>query len=236
MKLTRLNGKPAVVGHRGASGHAPENTMASFALAHEMGADLVECDVHLSADGVSVVIHDETLDRTTAGAGLVKAHTAAQLAGLGVPSLDELLAWAAPRLPVSIEIKNGPLYYEGLADKTVDLVRKHGMVDRVFVISFDHFALRRVKELEPAIACGALFGARPVDGPAIARACGADAILPHWAFATRDVVDQAHAAGIAVSVWTCNDEHSIGAAVAAGVDGIATDYPDRVIARLAAPA
>ena len=236
MKLIRLKGKPAVVGHRGASGHAPENTLQSFALAAEMGADLVECDVHLSADGVPVVIHDETLERTTAGTGLVMAHPAVQLGALGVPTLDELLAWAATRIPVSIEVKHGPLYYEGLVEKTVDLVRAHGMVDRAFVISFDHFALRRVKEIEPAIACGALFGARPVDGPAIARACGADALLPHWAFATRDVVDQAHDAGIAVSVWTCNDDTSIAAALAAGVDGIATDYPDRVIARLAASA
>jgi glycerophosphoryl diester phosphodiesterase len=117
----------------------------------------------------------------------------------------------------------------------VDLVRKHRMTERTFVISFDHFAIERVKQLDPAIACGALFAARPVDGPAIARACGADALLPHWAFATRDVVDQAHAAGLAVSVWTCNADHSIAAALAAGVDGIATDYPDRVLARLAAP-
>jgi glycerophosphoryl diester phosphodiesterase len=236
VQLTRLNDKPAVVGHRGASGHAPENTMASFKLAHEMGANIVECDVHLSADGVPVVIHDETLDRTTDGTGLVKAQTVAQLADLGVPTLDELLAWAATRIAVSIEIKNGPLYYDGLVEKTVELVRKHVMADKVFAISFDHFALRRVKELEPAIACGALFAARPVDGPAIARACRADALLPHWAFATRDVVDQAHAAGIAVSVWTCNDDHAIDAALSAGVDAIATDYPDRVIARLAAPA
>ena len=206
--------------------------MESFALAAEMGADMVECDVHLSADGVPVVIHDETLERTTAGAGLVRAHTLAQLAALGVPALDDLLSWAVSRVPVSIEIKHGPLYYEGLVEKTVALVRKHGVIDRTFVISFDHFAIRRVKELEPAIACGALFAARPVDGPAIARACGADALLPHWAFATRDVVDQAHSAGLAVSVWTCNDDHSIAAALAAGVDGIATDYPDRIIARL----
>jgi glycerophosphoryl diester phosphodiesterase len=209
--------------------------MASFALAAEMGADMVECDVHLSADGVPVVIHDETLERTTAGVGLVQAHTLAQLSALGVPTLDDLLSWAAPRIPVSVEIKHGPLYYEGLVETTVDLVRKHRMTERTFVISFDHFAIERVKQLDPAIACGALFAARPVDGPAIARACGADALLPHWAFATRDVVDQAHAAGLAVSVWTCNADHSIAAALAAGVDGIATDYPDRVLARLAAP-
>jgi glycerophosphoryl diester phosphodiesterase len=232
VQLIRTNAKPAVVGHRGASGHAPENTMASFALAVEMGADLVECDVHLSADGVPVVIHDETLERTTAGAGLVQAHTAAQLAALGVPTLDELLAWAATRIPLSIEVKHGPLYYEGLVEKSVALVRKHGMLDTTLLISFDHFAILRVKQLEPSIACGALFAARPVDGPAIARACRADALLPHWAFVTPDVVEQAHAAGLAVSVWTCNDDVSIGAALAAGVDGIATDYPDRVRAAL----
>ena len=210
--------------------------MASFVLAAEMGADMVECDVHLSADGVPVVIHDETLDRTTAGVGLVQAHTVAQLNTFGVLTLDELLGWAAARIPVSIEIKHGPLYYEGLVEKTVELVRKHRMIDRAFVISFDHFAIQRVKRLEPAIACGALFAARPVNGAEIARACGADALLPHWAFVTRDVVEQAHAAGIFVSVWTCNDDTSRGAALGAGVDAIATDYPERAIARLGASA
>jgi glycerophosphoryl diester phosphodiesterase len=227
-----------VVGHRGASGHAPENTLASFALAAEMGADAVECDVHLSADGVPVVIHDDSLERTTSGRGPVTARTLAELksldAGRGqtIPTLAELLAWCRDRIPLSIEIKNGPIYHRGLPDRVVDLVREHGMVDRTSVISFDHFAIRRVKELEPRLAVGALFAARPIDGPAIARAAMADALLPHWGFATPDFVESAHAAGLAVSVWTVNEEAALRTVVDAGVDAIATDYPDRILAAL----
>jgi glycerophosphoryl diester phosphodiesterase len=235
------SGRPlAVVGLRGASGHAPENTLASFALAVQMGADMVECDVHLSADGVPVVIHDDTLERTTSGKGLVTRHTLAELkaldAGRGetIPTLDELLAWCRDRVPLSIEIKNGPIYHQGLPERVVELLRKHEMVDRSTVISFDHVALKRVSELEPRLALGVLFAARPVDPPSLARAAGADALLPHWAFATPDLVASAHAAGLAVSVWTVNDETVLGSAVAAGVDAIATDYPDRMRAALAA--
>jgi glycerophosphoryl diester phosphodiesterase len=230
---------PAVVGHRGASGYAPENTLAAFALALEQGADMVECDVHLSADGVPVVIHDDTLDRTTNGRGPVREQTVAALkaldAGRGetIPTLDELLAWCRDRVALSIEIKNGPVYYEGLPERIVELLRRHGMTERAGVISFDHVALRRVRELEPRVAIGALFVARPVDAPAMARAAGADALLPHWAFATPDLVESAHRAGLAVSVWTVNDEAVARSAVAAGVDAIATDYPDRIRAALA---
>jgi len=227
-----------VVGHRGASGHAPENTLASFALAAEMGADAVECDVHLSADGVPIVIHDDSLERTTSGRARVTARTRAVLKspdavrGQTIPTLAELLAWCRDRVPLSIEIKNGPIYHRGLPDRVVDLVREHGMVDRTSVISFDHFAIRRVKELEPRLAVGALLAARPIDGPAIARAAMADALLPHWGFATPDLVEAAHAAGLAVSVWTVNEEAALRTVVDAGVDAIATDYPDRILAAL----
>ena len=230
--------RPAIVGHRGASGHRPENTLASFALAAELGADLVECDVHLSADGVPVVIHDDTLDRTTSGRGPVTARTLAELktldAGLGetVPTLDELLTWCRDHLPLSIEIKNGPVYHRGLPDRVIELLRKHGVVERASVISFDHLAVQRAKQLEPRLAAGVLFAARPVDAPALARAAGADILLPHWAFATPELVEPAHAAGLAVSVWTVNDETALRAALAAGVDAVATDYPDRIRAAL----
>jgi glycerophosphoryl diester phosphodiesterase len=107
------------------------------------------------------------------------------------------------------------------------------MVQRASVISFDHVAVRRAKELEPRLAVGALFAARPVDGPALARAAMADALLPHWGFATPDLVEAAHAAGLAVSVWTVNDDAVLRTVVEAGVDAVATDYPDRIRAALA---
>jgi glycerophosphoryl diester phosphodiesterase len=241
----RPPGQPLIVGHRGAMGYAPENTFAAYELALTMGVDAVECDVHLSADGVPVVIHDHTLDRTTDGRGLVRDHALAQLkaldagswrgaefAGQRLPTLDELLGWCASRVGLSIELKNGPLFYDGLAEQVVDLVRRHGMLERASVISFDHQAIRRVKQLEPRLAAGVLFAARLVDAPAVARAAGAETIMPAYYFATPDVIDQAHAAGLTISVWTVDDPATAARLAADGVDAIATNYPDRVKAAL----
>src|SRR5579884_2127898 len=114
LRSRRPANRPLVIGHRGASAYAPENTMASFELGAQQGADMLECDVHLSADGVPVVIHDHTLDRTTNGAGRVDALAAAELRALGLPMLDDLLGWCRGRVPLSIELKNGPVFYEGL--------------------------------------------------------------------------------------------------------------------------
>src|SRR5207247_1736958 len=131
-RADRPGGRPLIVGHRGAMGYAPENTFASYERAVALGVDAVECDVHLSADGVPVVIHDHTLDRTTDGRGPVRDHTLEQLkrldagawrgaefAGQRLPTLDELLGWCASRVPLPIELKNGPLFYEGLTDRIV---------------------------------------------------------------------------------------------------------------------
>jgi glycerophosphoryl diester phosphodiesterase len=234
-------GRPLLVGHRGAMGHAPENTFASFEIAHAMGVDMVECDVHLSADGVPVVIHDETLDRTTDGRGLVGDRVLADLRvldagawrgadfrGQRLPTLDELIRWCRARLPLSIEIKNGPVFYPGIAERVVELVRRHEMIDRTIVISFDHLTARRVKELEPSIATGILYHGRLADGPGAAQAALADALMPSYAFGTADVCQHAHAAGLAVSVWTIDDPAVARALAANGVDAIATNYPDRI--------
>jgi glycerophosphoryl diester phosphodiesterase len=246
-QLARRDGRPLIVGHRGAMGYAPENTFASFERAVALGVDAVECDVHLSADGVPVVIHDHTLDRTTDGQGPVRARTLAELkrldagswrgaefAGQRLPTLDELLEWCAGRVPLSIELKNGPTFYDGLAEQIVELVRRRGMLARANVISFDHQAIRRVKELEPRLAAGVLFAARLVDAPAAARAAGAETIMPAYYFATSDVIEQTHAAGLTISVWTVDDPATAAELARRGVDAIASNYPDRVAAAIRA--
>ncbi len=156
LSLLRSPGSPLLrVGHRGAKGHAPENTLASFQLGMEMGVTAVETDVHLSKDGEVVLIHDHTVDRTTNGHGFVKDLTLAELkkldagswfaarfAGERIPTLTELLIWAKDKVGVAIEIKNGPIYYPGIAEKTIRLLREHGMERQAILISFDHFVLR----------------------------------------------------------------------------------------------
>lgn len=229
-----------VVGHRGAMGSCPENTMASFERAVELGADWIELDVHLTRDGRLAVIHDETLERTTTGSGLVKDHTLDELqqldagawfdatfAGERIPSLEQVLRWAAAReRVVDIEIKNAPVRYDGIERAVVDALDRTGMSEQAIVISFDHPTVQRVKALDARVATGVLYAARPVDAVALARQADADAILPHWAYVADEDVGVAHAAGIAVAPWVSSDPAVLRRLVAAGVDAIGTNHPD----------
>src|SRR5438105_301115 len=163
-------GRVWVIGHRGAMGHCPENTMASFERALELGADWIELDVHLSRDSELIVIHDETLERTTNGHGLVCDHTLAELeqldAGNGqrIPTLGEVLDWAGRmNSVVDIEIKNAPLYYPGIEQAVVSALDRSQMTEQVIVISFDHSAVQRVKSLDSRVVTGVLYACRLTD-------------------------------------------------------------------------
>lgn len=240
-RLHQERGRVWVIGHRGAMGHSPENTMASFERGLELGADLVELDVHLSRDGALMVIHDESVDRTTNGHGLVQDQTLAELkrldagawfgrefAGQTIPTLDEVLDWARQRhAMVDIEIKNAPIFYAGIEEAVVKALDRAGMTEQVIVISFDHHAVRTVKALSPRIATGVLYAARPVDaGLELARQAQADALLPHVAYVTRDDVAAAHAAGLSVAPWTTSDPEALRYLIECGVDAIGTNHPD----------
>lgn len=233
--------RPVVVGHRGAAGHAPENTLAAFERGLALGADVIECDVHLTRDGRLAIIHDHTVDRTTSGAGPVGGYSLAELkaldagawrgpefAGQRVPALEEVLDLARGRARVAIEVKQGPVFYPGLEEALVATLERFGAVGEVLVISFDHRSVRRVRELNPAVAVGVLYSARPVDPAALASAAGAQALLPHWALITREDVEEAHRAGLLVLPWTANEPELIARLLAMGVDGAASDYPDRL--------
>ena len=244
----RAAGRARVFGHRGAMGYAPENTMASFRRAVELGVDAVELDVHLTADDAVVVIHDPFLERTTNGRGAVRAHTLDQVreldagahfgpefAGERVPTLGEVLAWARERCVVDVEIKGGPAPYPGIAERVVELLTEHAMLDRSIVISFDHPTVRRVKSLAPGLATGVLYSCRPIDPVALAGAAAADALLPHWSYCAAEDVERAHAAGLSVHPWATSEAGEIRALLAMGVDSIASNHPDRVIAERGAP-
>ncbi len=240
-------GRPVVVGHRGAMAEAPENTLASFQRAVELGADVVELDVHASADGVPVVIHDDTLERTTDGQGPVARLPLAalraldagswfgpQFAGERVPTLDEALEWSRGRVPLAVEIKGSPCPTPDLVDAVVRALQRHAALERAIVIAFDHPALRLARELEPRLHCGVLYECRPVDAPALAKAAGAEALLPHWSFVTPEDVQAAHEAGLALQPWETSDPVVLERLFAAGVDGVASNRPDvarQVLAR-----
>ncbi|HEU4963822.1 MAG TPA: glycerophosphodiester phosphodiesterase [Bacilli bacterium] len=229
--------------HRGASGFAPENTMAAFRLAQELGADGFEFDVMLTSDGVPVVIHDETLDRTTNGHGLVQSHTFDEIrqldagswygrsfAGEKVPSLEEVLAAYGGRMFLNIELKNSHVRAPGLEEKVIELIRRYGIERQVIVSSFDHHSMAKFHGLAPDIRTGLLYECCLVDAVSYALKLGASALHP--LFATINVqpelVPAAHAAGLEVNVWTVNDPAFMRQCVRAGVDAIITNYPDRL--------
>lgn len=238
--LRRSAGAPLLrVGHRGAKGHAPENTLSSFTIAAGMGVNVVETDVHLSKDGQVVLIHDHTVNRTTNGRGYVKDMTLAELkaldagswydqrfAGERIPVLDELLVWARDRVAIAIEIKNGPIYYPGIAEKVIAALRRHDMLRQAILISFDHLVVREAKTLAPEVAAGILYVGGLADPVGAARAADADALHPHWAYVTADLVRTAHAAGLAISPWNPNDLPTLRMLNELGVDSVGTDYPE----------
>jgi glycerophosphoryl diester phosphodiesterase len=235
-RRARETGTPLVGGHRGNPAEYPENTLASFRSAIEVGVDMIECDVHLSADGDLVVIHDHTLDRTTDGAGLVVRRSLADLrrldAGRGerLPFLSEVCELARDTVGLCVEIKQIPIPYPGLEEKLVACLGALGMLDQTAVISFHHGSVRRVKELEPRLSVGVLEGARPIDPVALMRGAGADIYSPHYGAMDPELVEAVHAAGGVVGVWTVDDEAAVAWCRACRPDSVFTNRP-REIAR-----
>jgi glycerophosphoryl diester phosphodiesterase len=227
--------RPLVFAHRGGSALAPENTLAAFENGIALGADGLELDVHLARDGVVVVHHDATLDRTTALRGPIAARTAEELAPANVPALASVLA-KFPATRIIIEMKvNTPAMAAGV----IDVVRAAGAVDRVCLGSFGLRVLRAARSLEPAIATSA---AREEVRWALyrswcriprRRAPYRGYQVPEWSGRTQVVskqfVDDAHRAGLRVQVWTVDTEADARRLLDWGVDGLITDRPDIIV-------
>ena len=232
------SGRMLLGGHRGNPDEFPENTLASFRSAIDLGVDLIELDVHRSEDGGLPVIHDHLLDRTTNGSGFVRDHTMAELkrfdagswkdprlAAERIPSLDEVLALAKGKVGVAIEIKNLPLPYQGIEDAVVQAVRGAGMVGDVVVISFDHRSIKRIAELEPQILTGVLEASRPVDILRVMDDAEADVFCPHWGSIEPETAEELHAAGKLIGVWTVDDGFSLAWSKALPANAIYTNKP-----------
>jgi len=227
------------IAHRGASAYAPENTIAAFDKAVEQGADAIELDLHLSRDGELVVIHDDTLDRTTDGSGPVHQRSLGELmrldagrwfgegfAGQRIPRLDEVLDRFAWKVPLALEIKAGSTFFPGIEEKVVSALRERAAIDQAAVASFDHYALRRLKEIEPTIRTAALLVGRPVSLSAVAGPAKADGLALEASFVTKTEVEACRAAGLQIVVWVVNDPAQMRHFIGLGVDGIITDRPD----------
>lgn len=230
---------PHVIGHRGAAGYAPENTMVSFERGIALRADAIELDIHPSSDGQLVVIHDPTLERTTNGYGFVAQHTLAELKQLDagswfhpsfknerIPTLVEVLNWARGRTRIVIEIKQGPIFYPHVEELLLAALDQTQMRGDVLAISFDHHSVRKVKQLAPDIPTGVLYAGRCINPVALAQEAGADALMPYWPLLTRAEVEAAHAAGLSIAPWG-GPEQDYRFILATGVDGVVADFPDR---------
>jgi glycerophosphoryl diester phosphodiesterase len=231
--------------HRGARLHAPENTLLAFDLAFDLGAEAIECDVQLSRDGRLVIIHDGTVDRTTEGTGYVAEQRFEELRALNagyrwgmeqrIPTIEETLALVRARDgALNLEIKGESVAESVATAEAVEPVLRgldDGLRGRVLVSSFEHPAVLLLKERLPWLRVALLYGSewRRRDLLTPALAAGAEAIHPAVALVSRALVEQAHAAGLHVNVWTANRWSTIRKLILWGVDGLFSDAPERVI-------
>jgi glycerophosphoryl diester phosphodiesterase len=242
---------PLVIAHRGDSAHRPENTLASFASALEIGSSIAEFDVHLTRDGEVVVIHDPTLDRTTDGRGAVRSLTLAEIrrfsagyparfgstyAGERVPTLGEVLGFLRERAQAMIEIKPDAVTDDadgGIEAHVVEEVRKAGMEKEVALISFERRALVRCRTLAPEILRGHLFErGQPGDMLAGAREVGSELVMPEKRLLSEELRDRAREAGMKVATWVVDDVEEMKRLMRFELYGVASNRPGEVMEAL----
>lgn len=235
---------PWVIAHRGASGGAPENTMTAFQQAVELGATFIETDLHLTRDARFVAIHDSTLERTTNGRGSVHEFSLAELRELDaghwfdreyigerIPTLEEILAFSREHDVVFyLEVKYNAAW--GMHHALVAALHTAENAARTILISFDPSTIAALRQLDPAIMIGLLVDDHKPDIVQKAVSVGARQICPRASIVTPALVEEAHKADLHVATWTVNKPEEMRQVSAAGVDGIMTDFPDRLRAVL----
>ncbi len=235
-----MSTKPLVWAHRGASGYAPENTLAAFQKAVDLGADGVELDIQLTKDDQIVVIHDETIDRTSDGKGWVKDYTLEELRAFNynrtkpeyehadIPTMREVFEHLKPTgLFINIEIKTGVVFYEKIEEKILALTKEMGMEDRVCYSSFNHYTVTRIHELKPDAEVGFLYADGPIDMPSYGARHGVNALHPALYNLQYDgFVKECKEKGLKLNVWTVNERPYMEMCCQYGVDAIITNYPD----------
>jgi glycerophosphoryl diester phosphodiesterase len=231
------------IAHRGFSGKYPENTMLAFSKAIELGVDGIELDVHLTKDNQLVIIHDELIDRTTDGKGLVSDYTYDELqqfdASAGfrgvysvnrIPTLREYFELVKPvdGFITNIELKTGINVYPGIEEKVNDMINEFGLADRIIISSFNHYSVLRAKKLNPDIKCGFLCESWIINFGAYTKKQGIECVHPmHWTL-TNETVKEIKNNGIEINTWTVNDEKQVKRLYDLGVDAVIGNNPDIV--------
>ena len=214
------------IGHRGARAYEPENTLASFRLAIELGVDAVELDVRKTRDNELVVIHNADVNKTTDGNGPVNSFTLEEIQkfvtekGEHIPTLEEVLDVVGKRVKVLVELKE-----TDTEEKVIELIRRKKLMDDVILISFDENILKKIRKLDDKLTLGLIY-VRHKNPIKSALALKAEYLLPLYRFTHSANVKKAHEAGLKVIVWTINTKEEAIEYNRKGVDGIATDRPD----------
>jgi glycerophosphoryl diester phosphodiesterase len=215
--------QPLRIGHRGAAGHAPENTLLSVETAISLGVDVVEIDVHRSRDGHLIVMHDERVDRTTSGSGYIRDMTLRQLQALGVPTLTDMLRAVTGRAALMIEVK-----VRNIICEAAGLVAAISPEVPIFYASFLHSELLDVRELDPAAKTIALIDGVLVSPTAFALESRATFAGIEFHSLEPDFIRELKNAGIGVFTFTVDDPRDIANARRLDVDGLISNFPDRL--------
>jgi glycerophosphoryl diester phosphodiesterase len=233
--------KPLIIAHRGAMGEAPENTLGAFKLALEQGANAFELDIHLSADGEIIVIHDYTVNRTTNGTGAIDRLTVAQLKqfdagswfhekykGEQIPLLSEVFDLVPQDFIINIEIKDHGGHK--LEPKLIELLKRTGRMESVVISSFDHKCLHHLKQLSRDLQVGLLYNSDFVSHLQVAQAAQMPvySIHPYFKAISKKDIRELSENGFQVYAWTVNSVEDMTSMLESGVQGIITNFPARL--------
>lgn len=236
-------GKTLNIAHRGFSGIYPENTMLAFRKAVEEGADGIETDVQMTVDGVLVICHDEKVDRTTNKKGLISKYRYDELskldagikfgdnyAGERIPTLDEFLDYVKDKnILINLELKNSIIPYEGLEKGTIDKIYEYGLEKKVIMSSFNHYSMVKVKELDSNIKTGLLCAATIYNAGKYVKGVGADALHPFFpSVMDYKKVEEIKSQKLMINTYTVNEEKYMKELIKLNIDGIITNYPDKL--------
>lgn len=231
------------IAHRGFSAKYPENTMTAFEKAVEAGCDGIETDVQLTKDNVLVLCHDETLDRTTNNTGFISQYTYKELKSMDfgikfgdkfknttIPTLEELLSYCKEKsVYLNLELKNSIILYEGLEEMVIKKIHDYDLSQSVILSSFNHYSMVKCKTIDNNIKTGLLYESGLYKPQIYAEYVGADALHPHFlSVIHKTVVNDIKSKDILINAYTVNDEKYMKVLIDLGIDGIITNYPDKL--------
>lgn len=230
------------IGHRGWCSKYPENTMMSFMEAYKLGIDGVETDIQLTKDNVPVIMHDEEVDRTTNGKGMVKDFTLKEIreldagikygkefAGLKVPTFDEFLDFYKDKNQIiNLELKNSIIHYKDLEEIVLKKVYEYHLESKVIISSFNHYSIKKIMEIDRGIQVGILYWDCIYHPEQYGKSLGVDALHPEFNSLDDKIVSDSHSLGLKINAYTVDKEEDLKRMIDLKIDGIITDCPDKL--------